>query len=98
MVSVEKMLTNILRKLEVDVERNVVSAHIRATPPRTEADRSRLVWANTSARIPNSAAIRLNIFMGIVRDLGVRALRGSGSDTSTGSYWSVSWLGRGTVS
>ena len=38
-------------------------------------------------------AIRLNIFMGTVRDLGVRALRGSGWDTSTGSYL-VSFLVR----
>src|SRR5215469_2984152 len=64
MVSVEKMPTNILRKLDIPVAPNVVSAHTRAAAPRTAVVGSPMVRATTSATMPNSPTPMLKGFMG----------------------------------
>ena len=64
MVSVEKMPTNILRKLEIPVDLKVVAAQIRAVTPIRSP--SRLPWMVgwISATRPNSATAAANSLMG----------------------------------
>ena len=63
-VSVEKMLTNILRKLDILDARNVVTAQTRTAPPSSAAAMFICMTGCTSAARPNSATATLNGFMG----------------------------------
>src|SRR5580700_5817777 len=82
MVSVEKMPTNIFRKLDIAVERNVVNAHSREVTPRTAEVTSLAVAATTSATRPNSATPMLNGFMGSSSGVSAPASAAAGESTS----------------
>jgi hypothetical protein len=64
MVSVEKMPTNILRKLEIRVDIKVVAAQIKAVAPRRSPCRFPWTVGWISATSPNSATATANGFMG----------------------------------
>src|SRR4029077_4147844 len=57
------MPTNILRKLDIAVERKVVAAQSRTTLPSSAPWRSNCRAGCTSARMPNSTRVTLNGFM-----------------------------------
>src|SRR3954469_9314044 len=64
-VSVEKMPTNIFRKLDIAVDLNVVTAQSRATTPNSASEKFISIAGCTNANRPNSATQMLNSFMGV---------------------------------
>src|SRR5579862_1711135 len=66
-VSIEKIPTNILRKLDIDADRYVVAAQISATAPSSAAPGFNWIAGCTRATTANSATQTLNGFMGLSR-------------------------------
>src|SRR4051794_37658587 len=64
-VSVEKIPTNIFRKLDMAVDLNVVTAHSRAATPNNAPEKFISIAGCTSAKRPNSATQMLNSFIGV---------------------------------
>src|SRR4029077_6026147 len=84
------MPTNILRKLDIAVERKVVAAQSRTTLPSSAPWRSNCRAGCTSARRPNSTRVTLNGFMACSESLPA-TIHNSGA-LRVGHYFGLSSL------